>query len=196
MQIKINAQQALSGLGISIDYDDTALELAEQPEQPRTDMFFAQNSVLLTMSQGITANPYKVVFDDSLNPVVHIGEGGLLNLKFKIKSTALSGSYPVRVTVDSAYDFTLNEFKDQIVVTNGTVTVTNTVKQGDVTGDGYINNKDLARLKAYLADDAVEMIVVAADVAGKDGVLDGYINNKDYARLKSYLADDSVQFDR
>ena len=196
LQIKINAQQALSGLGISIDYDDTALELAEQPEQPRTDMFFAQNSVLLTMSQGITANPYKVVFDDALNPVVHIGEGGLLNLKFKIKSTALSGSYPVRVTVDSAYDFTLNEFKDQIVVTNGTVTVTNTVKQGDVTGDGYINNKDLARLKAYLADDAVEMIVVAADVAGKDGVLDGYINNKDYARLKSYLADDSVQFDR
>ena len=68
--------------------------------------------------------------------------------------------------------------------------------QGDVTGDEYINNKDLARLKAYLADDAVELVKEAADVAGKDGVLDGYINNKDYARLKAYLADDSVAFDK
>ena len=68
--------------------------------------------------------------------------------------------------------------------------------QGDVTGDGVINNKDLARLKAYLADDAVEMVVEAADVAGTDGVLDGHISNKDYARIKAYLADDTVAFDQ
>ena len=69
--------------------------------------------------------------------------------------------------------------------------------QGDVTGDGYINNKDLARLKAYLADDTVEMVVEAADVAGSNGVLDGYINNKDYARIKRYCADpEGVQFDK
>ncbi len=69
--------------------------------------------------------------------------------------------------------------------------------QGDVTGDGYINNKDLARLKAYLADDTVEMVVEAADVAGSNGILDGYINNKDYARIKRYCADpEGVQFDQ
>ena len=71
-----------------------------------------------------------------------------------------------------------------------------TYTQGDVTGDGYINNKDLARLKAYLADDTVEMVVEAADVAGSNGVLDGYINNKDYARIKRYCADSEVQFDK
>ena len=69
-------------------------------------------------------------------------------------------------------------------------------RQGDVTGDGVINNKDLARLKAYLADDAVEMVLEAADVAGTDGVLDGHISNKDYARIKAYLADDTVAFDQ
>ncbi len=197
VQIRIDAQQSLSGLGISIDYDDTALELAEQPAQPATDKFFAQDSVLITTSEGTTADPYQIVFDDSLNPTVHIGEGGLINLKFRIKTTAASGSYPIKVTVDSAYNFALTDLKDQIHVTDGSVTVVNTVQQGDVTGDGYINNKDLARLKAYLADDAVEMVVAAADVAGKDGVLDGYINNKDYARLKAYVADpEGIQFDK
>ena len=72
-----------------------------------------------------------------------------------------------------------------------------TYTQGDVTGDGYINNKDLARLKAYLADDTVEMVVEAADVAGSNGILDGYINNKDYARIKRYCADpEGVKFDQ
>ena len=58
---------------------------------------------------------------------------------------------------------------------------------GDVTGDGYISNKDYSRLKSYLADDRVELVLDAADV-----VADGYINNKDLARLKAYLADDTV----
>ena len=58
---------------------------------------------------------------------------------------------------------------------------------GDVTGDGYINNKDYSRLKSYLADDQVELVLDAADV-----VADGWINNKDLARLKAYLADDTV----
>lgn len=58
---------------------------------------------------------------------------------------------------------------------------------GDVTDDGYINNKDFSRLKAYLADDATSMNKEAADTA-----YDGYLNNKDLSRLKSYLADDAI----
>ena len=63
------------------------------------------------------------------------------------------------------------------------------VQRGDVNGDGYINNKDYARLKAYLADDLTPIEKQAAELTG-----DQAISNKDLARLKAYLADDTVQF--
>ena len=63
------------------------------------------------------------------------------------------------------------------------------VQRGDINGDGYINNKDYARLKAYLADDLTPIEQQAAELTG-----DQAISNKDLARLKAYLADDTVQF--
>lgn len=56
---------------------------------------------------------------------------------------------------------------------------------GDVTGDGFVNNKDYARLKAFLADDTTAMTEQAADLNQ-----DGRISNKDLARLKKILAQD------
>ena len=58
------------------------------------------------------------------------------------------------------------------------------VALGDANDDGYVNNKDFARCKAYLADDLTETETVAADITG-----DELVNNKDLARLKAYLAD-------
>lgn len=58
---------------------------------------------------------------------------------------------------------------------------------GDVNNDGYINNKDLSRMKQYLADDLTQIVFDATDMTR-----DGYINNKDYARLKKYLADPDI----
>ena len=54
---------------------------------------------------------------------------------------------------------------------------------GDVNGDGYLNNKDMARLKAYLADDLTPVNASGVDVNG-----DGWVNNKDVSRLKYLLA--------
>lgn len=62
------------------------------------------------------------------------------------------------------------------------------ISLGDATDDGNVNNKDFARIKAYLADDAVQQEMVAADITGDD-----LINNKDLARLKAYLADDMIE---
>ena len=55
--------------------------------------------------------------------------------------------------------------------------------------DGFINNKDFSRLKAYLADDAVPIQQAVAELTGDD-----WINNKDLSRLKAYLADDMIAF--
>lgn len=62
-------------------------------------------------------------------------------------------------------------------------------QRGDVNADGFINNKDFSRLKAYLADDAVPIQQAAAELTGDD-----WINNKDLSRLKAYLADDMIAF--
>lgn len=62
-------------------------------------------------------------------------------------------------------------------------------QRGDVNADGFINNKDFSRLKAYLADDAVPVQQAAAELTGDD-----WINNKDLSRLKAYLADDMIVF--
>ncbi|SEK67859.1 repeat domain (List_Bact_rpt) [Ruminococcus sp. YRD2003] len=57
---------------------------------------------------------------------------------------------------------------------------------GDYTGDGNVNNKDLAKLNAYVAKtgtvEADDMQMTALDVNG-----DGSINNRDCALLSRYL---------
>lgn len=64
---------------------------------------------------------------------------------------------------------------------------------GDATGDGAINNKDIVRLKNYLANyDNVSHIsrngnTVYALAPGADANGDNEINNKDIVRLKNYL---------
>lgn len=52
--------------------------------------------------------------------------------------------------------------------------------------DGFINNKDLARLRSYLADDYG---YTAGQVYLADVNLDGFINNKDVSRLTQALND-------
>ena len=87
---------------------------------------------------------------------------------------APAGSYAQTYAQENGFAFEPLEISDDGVT-------------GDVTGDGYINNKDFARLKAYLADDQTVLVQACADTTG-----DGYINNKDLARLKAYLADDEI----
>lgn len=59
-------------------------------------------------------------------------------------------------------------------------------KHGDINMDGFINNKDLARLRSYLADDYG---YTAGQVYLADVNLDGFINNKDVSRLTQALND-------
>ena len=56
------------------------------------------------------------------------------------------------------------------------------VSAGDVNGDGYINNKDLAVLMQYLNEWDVQIDTRAADYNN-----DGSVNNRDYALIMRYV---------
>ncbi|MDO4864338.1 MAG: chitobiase/beta-hexosaminidase C-terminal domain-containing protein, partial [Ruminococcus sp.] len=75
----------------------------------------------------------------------------------------------------------------ELVDTDGTVLDSAVIIiSGDYTGDGKVNNKDLAKLNAYVAKtntvEADEIQMIALDVNG-----DGSVNNRDCALLSRYL---------
>lgn len=114
--------------------------------------------------------PNKMVWWSSSDPsVVSVTENGTLTAHKK-------GTVVITAQTDSG------------ISAQATVTVSDGIR-GDINGDGFINNKDFSRLKAYLADDTV---VIARDNAELTG--DSNISNKDLSRLKAYLADDTVAF--
>ena len=65
-----------------------------------------------------------------------------------------------------------------------------TIKYGDVNGDGSINNRDLGLLQQYLNDWDVTIDAEAADVTH-----DGKLNNRDLGLLQQYLNDWDVTLD-
>ena len=79
----------------------------------------------------------------------------------------------------------------QVKLFNGSKSVdTKTViVTGDMTGDGIINNRDVAMMNKKLIDkaDAQECQMLAIDVNG-----DGYVNNKDAAMVARYLVGKDV----
>lgn len=74
----------------------------------------------------------------------------------------------------------------QVKLLNGSnaVDTKTVVVTGDMTGDGIINNRDVAMMNKKLIDkaDAQECQMLAIDVNG-----DGYVNNKDAAMVARYL---------
>ena len=60
---------------------------------------------------------------------------------------------------------------------------------GDANGDGFVDNKDLVRIKKYLAAYDYDTNTSSEAVsAGADANGDGFVDNKDLVRLKKYLA--------
>ncbi len=123
-----------------------------------------------------------------------IGECLLLNLRFVIGENA-SGEYEI-----TADDIILSE--GDIVyaasASSGKIDVQNSVPElvyGDATGDGLVDNKDLVRIKKYLAAYDYDTETSSVEISpGADATGDGTVDNKDLVRLKKYLA--SYDYDR
>ena len=156
---------------VGVEYDDTVMTMTD---------------VKLTEGFGgsITAD----------NRIVWLGEaadvstdGVVLTLTFTILATAEQGSESVIMLTYTEGDICNYDEEDVFfAIVEGKVTVGTEHVAGDVNGDGACNNKDLTRLKRYLAGSDVE--VFHLDING-----DGSVNNKDLTRLMKYLSGAEVE---
>lgn len=133
----------------------------------------------------LTANPYKLAWEDDTAEENYSGNGQLTTLVFKIADDAPEGEYVVSLSFKDgdAYDVAMNDVFVSVI--NGSVTVAN-VLIGDVNGDGTVNGKDRTILSRYLAGwdgYAAQVVLAACDING-----DGTVNGKDRTILSRHLA--------
>ena len=111
----------------------------------------------------------------TVNTKTELGIMDLLNLI----QTGCASLYPSTV----GDDYIAAEIADALNITY--VKSEAEVLLGDVNGDGVVDNKDLVRLRKYLADpDTTEIVFANADVN-----LDGEVDNKDLVRMRKHFAD-------
>ena len=97
----------------------------------------------------ITANPYSVLWMDSLATQNHMENGVVLTLTFDVLETAPEGESLIFVECDesSTMDVSLNPVT--LSIPDSSVSVTNRLP-GDANGDGEVNLKDAVVIQRYL----------------------------------------------
>ncbi len=114
------------------------------------------------------------------------GDVNFAILKFKAKDDISEGKYYIKVKYNEEDVFDADENNVYFQVQNSSIEIIDYIP-GDITGDGFVNNKDLSRLHKHLTGWDVEVIESALDVNG-----DGNINNKDLMHLMKYLSNYDV----
>ncbi|MCR5484007.1 MAG: hypothetical protein K6F09_00275 [Clostridiales bacterium] len=113
-----------------IGYDATRVKLLSATDSA---LFGAGKS---TFGKDMSANPYTVIFEDSLSSVNHKENGKLAALKFKILDKAPAGKAVLTLNVDTTSTFDVNLSSVMFEVSNGAINVKGadtTAKSGDGT---------------------------------------------------------------
>lgn len=174
--IKLKNNPGITGLRISVSYDDSLLKLEKvayntemggQAVQPE-NLESAQSPIILYWTDG---------FND------YAEDCEFATLTFSVADTAKAGTTStITVSYDAEDIYNANEENVAFAIQNGTVSVIAKVA-GDINGDGVCNAKDTTRLMRYLVGWTVEVYEPALDING-----DGVCNAKDTTRLMRYLA--------
>lgn len=109
-------------------------------------------------------------------------KGDIAVLDFEVKSVAENTSSPVSISYEPESTFDNNLVDQKFLIKNGTVQV-NTIRPGDINGDGTVDVND-ALLLNYVCDLRKDEVKGNPDVNG-----DGAVNNKDVVILLRYIAE-------
>ena len=171
------------GLHVYANYDESALTLTGVEAKDFAGMEF-----------GPLTSPFSAIWLDALN-ANNATNGVLMELTFKVNDDAISGAYPIEITVqdpDEIFDADLQPVAFDSYA--GTIGVDSTYvpeyTPGDLNYDGKVNARDLGRLQQFVNGWEVYIVRAAADVNGDDtinvrdlGLLQQYINGWDVELL-------------
>lgn len=173
--INIDVNPGLMGAGFTFKYDS---EIFDEVTITTGEVFengmFNEN-VLQEMGE------VKILWSD-VDQVTKTGT--LFTVRLHVKTTVEEGDYSFDLEYSQEDTFDLN-FQDVKVVINGSGDITvGDIVLGDVNGDDFINNKDVAFIARYLVgkNELTEKQKSVADVNS-----DGKINNKDVSKLARFL---------
>ena len=169
VNVSLKKNPGIVGIRFNVSYDTSVLTIQE-----------AKGGIFKDTTFGSLTSPLSVVWGDSVHDD-NKTDGTVVELVFKVKDTAKSGNYPIKITYDADDIFNSNLENVNFTVVNGSINVVEHIP-GDVNGDGSINMKDYAVLQRYLNNWNVTIVKNAADVNA-----DGSVNMKDYALLQRYL---------
>lgn len=110
-------------------------------------------------------------------------KGDIAVLDFEVKSVAENTSSPVSISYEPESTFDNNLVDQKFLIKNGTVQV-NTIRPGDINGDGTVKVNDALLLLNYVCDLRKDEVKGNPDVNG-----DGAVNNKDVVILLRYIAE-------
>lgn len=185
--VSISGNPGVSSFTFRLNFDKTKL----------TPVSVTKNSSLpgsLTSNiqqSGIDKNNLDYVTAMWANEANYSNNGTLFEVRFKIAESVSNGEdIPVSITYakGNVVNQDLNDVDLNLI--NGSIAIGKII-YGDIFGDGTVNNKDLVRLRQYLAEWNITLTENERKAA--DVFRDGEINNKDLVRLSQYLADWDVK---
>lgn len=170
VQISIKDNPGIIAMLLQINYDSKVLELESSSVKDFADTSFGP----------ISKNPFTVSWEDSIHDNTTT-DGCLVELVFRVKDGAASGSTPITVSYNEDNIFNSDFENVFFEVVPGAIQIVD-CQSGDINGDGKLNMKDYALLRQYLNGSEVRIERSAADVNRDDK-----INMKDLALLRQYL---------
>lgn len=178
ISVAVAKNPGLAMLDLSVAFDTDALTLVSFSGCLDESDFDCANSSLNSSPVTVNIQALNYVLEDDCN---------LFELKFAVKEGTANGTYPVTVSVDSAYDADFSE--TSLLGGTGVITVDEGKLLGDVNGDGVVNSADSTLITRKLAGWDVSIDSSVGDVNG-----DGVFNGADATLITRKLAGWNVEF--